>query len=487
MSDSMQASTSLSRIPDRSLAAFRIGMGFVLLLDLRDKFESLGILIGPGSALEGVGLAPVWYDAIPSRFAWQWMLGMMAIATIGFTVGAWTRGTQVLMILIHIGLNARAWLHSNASTHVETLFLVLTLPLPLNRAWSWDRWRGKARLAVYRPAPGSLVLAQLAFIYCGAALAKLSNSAWRDGSATYLALQSRNGTELGRKLSEVLPASLIRGMTYGSLAVEWGGGLCLAFGAAWIHSPQEARQRFARNLLTWGGCCLIAFHLALSPFLQLNRFCWTMITCLFLTLPLPAAPGFLTCPTATGRVWRNLSIAVCAIFGLSALNQNVLRTYSTQNQSPLGDVWPRILGPIAGCPFVQDLFSQRWDMFRSLPTTRPYIGVRGSFKGASDHPVDLLKGGPMLSLIEPRDAATRYPSLFNDYAPRLSGSSSNRLAKGLASKFMRDDPRLEAVDIFQIDTKIPPLDFRGEIVESPRIQILNHTYRDNRNNLISEP
>jgi hypothetical protein len=231
----------------RSLAAGRIVMALVLLLDLGKRWLQLGCWY------TNQGLIPnhtlLWRPPFDKVFSFFYMASytheavagfvVCAIAYLALLIGFRTRLAQVASLICLLSLHGRLLLFDNGGDVVLGLLCVWTTFLPTGRFWSVDALLSR-RPEVDRPAGTPVdpavpsapaerkvvslaVLAltcQLAFIYFFNAIHK-GGTTWRDGSAVHYVLHlDRLVTWFGVWLRHWMPVWLARALTWGSLGIE---------------------------------------------------------------------------------------------------------------------------------------------------------------------------------------------------------------------------------------------------------------------------
>jgi hypothetical protein len=254
----------------RSLAAGRIVLALVLLLDLGKRWMELSLwytndgLVPNHTLLWRPGFTPVFSLFFLASYRYEAIAGFLACAAAYamLLVGWRTRFAQVASLICLLSLHGRMLLIDNGGDVVLGLLTVWTTFLPTGRVFSVDAvlarrpataWRLRAVPATPavsaasgvsatpsttadRPGsfastaadrPGSFaslgvlaVVLQLAFIYFFNAVHK-QGTTWREGSAVHYVLHlDRLVTGLGVWLRG-MPTGLARALSYGTLAVEW--------------------------------------------------------------------------------------------------------------------------------------------------------------------------------------------------------------------------------------------------------------------------
>jgi hypothetical protein len=218
----------------RSLAALRVGLALVLLVDLRERsrwipenYTDRGVL--PRSLLETRGDAPFpAAHALGGSVELQTALFAAAAALAALLlVGLFTRLATVGSWYLLVSLQVRNPLVLDAGDKVLALVLFWSMFLPLGAVASVDaRRRGPAaERVVLSPASAALLL-QFAFVYLLAGINK-TGPEWRsEGTAiAYVLSQSYWSLPLGDLL--LGRAELLRWLTFATLAFEIGGPLLL--------------------------------------------------------------------------------------------------------------------------------------------------------------------------------------------------------------------------------------------------------------------
>jgi hypothetical protein len=223
----------------RSLGVFRVLFGLVLLSDLGRRWMELELWYTNSGLLPNHTL--LWRPPAGRMFSLFFTASSIAEARLGFVLcgvayamfvlGYRTRWAQVLTLIARVSLNSRLAVLENGGDMVMDLLCLLTLPLPLGARFSVDAARRAVPEWVKRPIASFAVFAlllQFGAIYFFNAISK-DGTAWRDGSAVYYALhQDKLVTWLGVWMREQLPLSVLRALTWSTLATEWlGFGLIL--------------------------------------------------------------------------------------------------------------------------------------------------------------------------------------------------------------------------------------------------------------------
>lgn len=239
----------------RSLAAGRIVMSAVLLLDLFKRWALID------SFYTNEGLIPnhtlLWRPGFEKVFSFFFMASyryeataafvVIALAYVALLVGFRTRLAQVASFVGLISLHGRLLLFDNGGDVVLGLLCAWTMFLPTGRVWSVDSVLARCRSDRNRGSPawtspttrfgrtavndglsgkamslGVLAVTfQLALIYFFNAVHK-QGPTWREGSAVYYTLHlDRLATWFAVWLRGWIPPWLARDLSYGTLSIEW--------------------------------------------------------------------------------------------------------------------------------------------------------------------------------------------------------------------------------------------------------------------------
>jgi hypothetical protein len=213
----------------RSLAAFRIAMAVIVLIDLTGKARNLTVFFTDEGALpRRVLLAELrpWsisLNLMSGTFVVQVLLfGAAFLAAVAMLVGYRTRPASIVVWIMVLSIQWRNPFLLHGADELLRVVLFWAMFLPLGACWSVDRWqqRPPIRLSNRFVSIGVAGLfLQIAFMYWFAVILK-SGREWRiDGTALYYALSSAElispiGTYLLR-----FP-DLLHVLTFATLAIE---------------------------------------------------------------------------------------------------------------------------------------------------------------------------------------------------------------------------------------------------------------------------
>jgi hypothetical protein len=273
----------------RSLAAGRIALALVLLLDLAKRAAQIDIFY------TNEGLIPnhtlLWRPAFDKAFSLFYLASYRHEAIAGFVicaiayllllVGFRTRLAQIASLIAVLSLHGRLLLFDNGGDVVLGLLCIWTTFLPTGRRWSVDailarRDGGDPLPAAVAIGPAGrartftslavlALLCQLAFIYFFNAVHK-GGTSWRDGSAVHYAIHlDRLATPFAVWLRHAMPTGVARALTWTTLSIEWLLPLLLL-------APFEVRR--CRRL---AAALVVVLHSGLGLCLNLGVFVPAMI------------------------------------------------------------------------------------------------------------------------------------------------------------------------------------------------------------------
>jgi hypothetical protein len=270
-------------VPAERLAALRIGLAAVLLLDLAWTYF-------PAAAL---------FADHPRLRSWQWSLlsGVADPAVVRAALAAWVLAAVALLLGAATRLGAAAaWVLSvsfatinpdllNAGDLVRGIILLYLMLCPCGAAWSVDAWRRRRRhpeegAVRVLPWPLRLLFVQMVLIYFCNGLYKLFGPDWWSGRALYYVLGDLTLTRWSYAALPV-PFWLTRLLTWTVLAWEVSFPLLLCWRPARLAA------------LGFG----VLFHLSLAVSVELGCFSLYML-CLYL----PLLPWERLTPTPPGPV-----------------------------------------------------------------------------------------------------------------------------------------------------------------------------------------
>lgn len=389
----------------RSLAALRIGIGSLLLIDLLYRAIDLTAHYTDAGVLPNAALVHLLRDPLSS---WslhslcgsadcQIALFVLAlIAAVALLVGYRTRAAGLACWLLLLSIQHRNPLILTAGDFVLRLLLFWSLFLPLAARWSFDQRAGRARAPsgsrAFSPATVGLLL-QVVLIYLFSVAFKFREAAWRDLLAIEGSLRVDGvATAFGRQLLDF--PELLSALTALTLLMEALGPL-LAF-TPW----RTGAVRSILVLAFWGfhllgigslmnlGLVPYAMALAWLPFLPAGF--WDA-----LRLGTPAA---LTLPPAERSLrLRGVQSAAAAVCLALVLVENVVSIDRRTLQPWLPSV---VVAAIAGLGLGQD-----WRLWERPLRNRYYVFVARLRDGGE---IDLHRGETLDWAQPRRDSANNH-------------------------------------------------------------------------------
>lgn len=224
------------RVDTRALAALRILLGTILLIDLSHRALAIGKYytdsgVYPVSAYEvsytqftGLSL-----HALSGALWFQQLLFVIAgLFALAFVVGYQTRLVGFCSFVLLVSLHARNPAVLNGGDILLRTFLPLTLLTPLGERWSVDAVRRGAYRETVLTAATTAVLAQPLVVFGQNAVLKHRGSTWYSGEALKIAFANDEMTIL---LGDYLSAypTLLEALNWGWVTLLAGSTVFLLF------------------------------------------------------------------------------------------------------------------------------------------------------------------------------------------------------------------------------------------------------------------
>ena len=260
------------------LAALRMGVGLVLLLDILGTYlPRMNDFFGPASLTPPdsfAGQVPswqwhrVWFDQVPSVAGWYGILGVWATAAMLLTLGLFPQLAAGLAWFISISLTALNPALHNSGDQVRNILLFYLMLTPCGATGRLRLRRSTIRSTPIMVHPWALrlLLIQMALIYFMNGLFKLRGSHWHTGQALGLVLGDCAWTRWSFA-GWPLPGWLLQAMTWLVLLWELAFPFCLFL-------PRVRRPAL------WLG---VAFHVGTGLTMRLGPFPLYML-CLYMPL-----------------------------------------------------------------------------------------------------------------------------------------------------------------------------------------------------------
>lgn len=373
----------------RSLAAFRIGLGCVLVADCLLRTRDFRLMFTPEGIFPLETLAryhgdpTVWSLAFVHDAAW-WggiVLALEGLAGAALAIGFRTRAATVLAWVALVSVIRRTSPAINAGDIWLACQLFWAMFLPLAARWSLDSTRLAAAdprrptvTSAWSLASAALVL-QLVFVYLGAGLSKC-NAGWLSGAALARVLSVHDhGTPLGM---------LVGGVPWLAGPLQWGVLIAeIALPLLLVALP-DPRVRGGLVVL------FIGFHAAIWLLMTVGLFAAVGIVAWLPLIPAAAWPTATAVrPAAIATLGRTASWA-CGLACLVAASSFV-HGLTPWRDRPL----PR---PLAAAVNLACL-PQQWEMFGGVPPQEQWVYGRTLLADGSL--VDLLRDGRPLEETRP--------------------------------------------------------------------------------------
>ncbi|MFC5134547.1 MULTISPECIES: HTTM domain-containing protein [Haloferacaceae] len=221
-------------VDTRSLAAVRIALGLVILIDLLHRSQDLELFytdagVYPVSAYEatygqytGVSIHALSGDL----WVQQLLFVVAALFAVAFLLGYRTRLVGVVSLLLLFSLQARNPALLNGGDRLFRVLLAVALVTPLGERWSIDALRrGSAREAVASFGTAAL-LAQPVVVFTSNAIAKHAGEEWYAGDGLSIALHNEVMTTALGKVVVDFP-TLLTLLNYGWVVLLSGSAVFL--------------------------------------------------------------------------------------------------------------------------------------------------------------------------------------------------------------------------------------------------------------------
>jgi hypothetical protein len=424
----------------RSLAAFRIAVGLLLLWDLAMRGPELVALYSDAGAVP-LALVQEEHEAPLLFRLFQWSgnpwattagFGVFTLAAAGLVVGRFTRTCTFVCWLLWCALMARNPYVINFGDRILRVALFWSIFLPLGASTSWDARRGVAPRGGVPLLPALALQIQIVLVYVTGAVHK-SHPIWTTGQAVFYALQF---DALTRPLGHALTAvpRVMEWLTYATLIFE---GLVTPL----VFSPW--RTPVVRALVV---AAAIGFHVGLGLTLYLGHF-----PAVCVAVWLPFVPGFVwnrvgwtgaveSAPSRTNR----LTLAVVSISLVVVLGYNAATLRGDGRVPQALDVAARAVG-----------LDQRWTMFAPHPSR-----LDGWWVVSGHRPdgglVDVWGDGGPPRFAKPDDPAARFSDhrwmsfMVKLHVDRDRSRQKEFLADYLCRRWNADHPQ-EPIDRLAID------------------------------------
>lgn len=407
-SDSTRPENFLHRVAAidlRSLAAFRIGLGLVLVWDLLVSLRNVKAFYSNEGFLPLTSLAPFTEDPwLWSIHTWsgsaEWQMVLLAIhliAAVCLVAGYRTQVSVFICWLLLSSLQVRNPLVLHSGDVVVRLLCFWSVFLPLGACWSVDAHRRSISVfrADGRVATGASlgILVQTCLIYWMGCVLKNGDEWLKEGTAVYYALSLDQFVTATGKLLLPFPG-LCKGLTFATWWLELLGPIAAFF--PWWKGRVKTMVVAAFWLL----------HIAFALCLRVGPFAPTMMSAWLLFLPSsfwdalkPSAGGHSPFSPTPGQLanrhrWMSRPLAQgFAMFCLVYVILWNLRGARIGGSARWLPQWSRPFG------YVLNL-RQYWTMFAPRPVLDDGWLVMEAVLADGSH-VDLLRGGRLVAFEKP--------------------------------------------------------------------------------------
>ncbi len=407
----------------RSLAAYRVGLGLLLLADCLFRSRDFGLMLTPDGIMPPdmvrsyLGHPAHWSVALVYDAAW-WNGGVLAaegLAGLLLTLGLFTRPATILGWIAVVSLIRRTSPANNAGDLWLACQLLWAAFLPLGARWSLDSRRngpGPPPTAAFSIATVAAVL-QLAAVYVGAGLAKC-NPSWFAGDALHHGLSVHDhGTTLGM---------VIGANPWITRPLQWIVPIAEILMPLALIAIPSARLRLGIVGLA------VAFHAGIGALMSVGLFAAVGLVA---WLPLIPASAWPAQPVASGARPVGLGHPATVACGLLA----AFATLAFAIQSVAGRAGP-LPEPLATAIHLTFL-RQEWRMFGTVRSQEQWVSCRGRL--VNGHVIDpLRRGQPVAAGAPPGGFASLPNHRWHRFLWRLPEPAARPFGPAAAAAIARD-------------------------------------------------
>ncbi len=396
----------LASIDVRSLAAFRIGLGLVLIWDLATSlwnaeafFGESGVL--PLSVLEPYRESPWMFSLHDFGGSWGLPVALIVLqlaAAVCFLIGYRTQLFAIVSWALLCSLQARNPIVLHGGDTALRLLLFWGMFLPLGACWSVDVAKRRVQYWVSGQSVFSLagvaLLFQTALIYWSTAVLKSGNEWTRDGTAVYFALSVDQFVRQPGLILLRFP-ELCRGLTFYAWWLEILGPF-LAF-VPW----KTAQIRILVVAAFWTLHAGFGICLRLGPFPFVMMVAWVPFLPSLFWDRLRLFPSDSVSTGKSGRWMMHFIMQTFALFSLVYVTFWNLRTTDYERMVGLFPAWLNPFGYVLR-------LDQYWALFAPKPLTDDgWLVLEATLADGSK--VDLLRNGQTVSYDKPPLISADYP------------------------------------------------------------------------------
>ena len=449
----------------RSLALLRASMALLILVDLLTRILSLNVFYTDTSAFPralAIWLLSPWDFSIyfaNGTFAAQIALFLIAaFFAILLLIGWHTRLATFMSWFLLLSLHSRNPMVPSGGDYLLRLFLFWSLFLPLGARFSVDSASSPSTQSgpLWTVSIGTAaLLAQVAFVYWSAAVAKIGSDVWRSGDAVYYALSLNHYAQpFGQFLLHHSSPSVLKFLTHSVVLFEFLGPFIL-------FSPIFTGP--VRIVTIVGFLCL---QLGFGLCIDLELFPWISSAAMIPFLPSLFWDGIVN-RLELRKYFRWEAIAGSVHSHLARLMKvrpsplavNILAGFFLLYIfiSNLEGAFSKGIIP-GGLRWLGDLLSldQTWSMFVPPGEYSVWFVIPGKLKDGTE--VDLLKNSSPVAWDKPSGASTTFKTdHWRSYLLTLWGGQSQLLSPYLSwylcsewNRSHREEMRLEELEIFAV-------------------------------------
>jgi hypothetical protein len=367
----------------RGLAAFRISLGVILIVDCLLRSRDFSTMFGPDGIFPPDEMRrfhgdPLrWSLALAFDSPWWAALVLAAegIAGACMAAGWYSRAATIAAWVAVVSVTRRTAPATNAGDVWLCCLLFWSMFLPLAEVWAMDARRRRDRRATACSVATAAFVLQSAFVYFGAGLAKC-NESWLSGEAMSHALSVHDhGNRLGSLIGRL--RWLTRPLTWCVVAAELAGPVLL------VAAP-VARVR------AMVVAAFIVFHVVIWMTMSVGLFAWIGITAWLPLVPSRWWDAVSSRPEGGVAGLGRVPTVVCTT-ALAVATISFLHYWGVFGTARLPR--PIAAGVAIGC------LDQEWSMFGSVPPQEQWVYGRAEL--ADGRVVDLLRGGRPLERERP--------------------------------------------------------------------------------------
>ncbi|MCC6232415.1 MAG: HTTM domain-containing protein [Verrucomicrobiales bacterium] len=404
-------------IDPRTLAVFRMAIGFLLLLDLAIRATDLGAMYTDTGMFPRLDIA----RRYPSPWNWSFhfasgeatyqagLFGLAAILALSLLAGFGTRWATIGSWLMLVSLQHRIPPVLNGGDGMLRMLLFWSMFLPLGRVWSVDAWRSARRggepagalpLEPVVSVASAAILLQMALMYFVSAIYK-SNLVWWRGQVIAGTLAHDFYVKPAGEYFLQFP-SVLTALTLGVFVLEWLGPVLLfcPTRTLWFRLPiilSLAAMHVAIEILLTVGLFSLVSIAGLSLFLPSGTWQWFRAARDRSSGPEPIATPT-TQPPASRWSWAAGVLSSCALVYVLLFNLAGLPG------QPLGQAVFLDVGFLrTACGL-----GQRWNMFDEVPSKDGWYVAWAKLRDGSE--VDLLQQGRPVTWSRPEFPAGMFPN-----------------------------------------------------------------------------